>query len=224
MNRSRAHRWICVVAYAVAMAWVEAAVVFYLRKMVHRIEPYQSTPLPEFGGIGPTEMVREFATMLMLLTVGWLAGETRRARLGYCLLAFGTWDIFYYVFLKLITGWPGSLLDWDLLFLLPLPWWGPVMAPVGIALLLILWGTAVTQFGPAFTGASKRSWAFASMGAATALVVFMLDSSGRAGERGDSECTSRGISVAVVPRGAGVDGSAGDRSVAPCSQGWNRRR
>lgn len=100
MNRHHIRRWLCVVGYATAMAWVEAAVVFYLRRMVNRIEPFQSTPLPEFGGIGPTEMVREFATLAMLVTVGWLAGQTRRARVGYCLLAFGVWDIFYYVFLK----------------------------------------------------------------------------------------------------------------------------
>ena len=100
MNRHHIRRWLCVVGYATAMAWVEAAVVFYLRRMVNRIEPFQSTPLPEFGGIGPAEMVREFATLAILVTVGWLAGQTRRARVGYCLLAFGVWDIFYYVFLK----------------------------------------------------------------------------------------------------------------------------
>ena len=70
-----------------------------------------------------------------------LAGRTWRSRLGYAALAFGVWDIFYYVFLKVICGWPHSLLDWDILFLLPLPWWGPVLAPVSIALLMILWGT-----------------------------------------------------------------------------------
>jgi hypothetical protein len=60
-------------------------------------------------------------------------------------LAFGVWDIFYYVFLKVLTGWPHSLMDWDILFLLPLPWWGPVIAPVSIAVLMILWGTAASQ-------------------------------------------------------------------------------
>ena len=28
------------------------------------------------------------------------------------------------------AGWPETVLDWDILFLLPLPWWGPVIAPV----------------------------------------------------------------------------------------------
>ena len=54
------------------------------------------------------------------------------ARVGYAAIAFGVWDIFYYVFLRLISGWPRSLFDWDILFLLPLPWWGPVLAPVGM--------------------------------------------------------------------------------------------
>src|SRR6266850_628445 len=92
-------RWFTVAVFAVAMAWVESAVVFYLRTMINRIEPYQPTPLPVAGG----------------------------TRFAYTFVAFGVWDIFYYVFLKLLTPWPRSLLDWDVLFLVPLPWWGPVL-------------------------------------------------------------------------------------------------
>ena len=44
-----------------------------------------------------------------------------------------------------MSGWPRSLFDWDVLFLLPLPWWGPVLAPVSIAVLMIVWGTIVTE-------------------------------------------------------------------------------
>src|SRR6266853_4816000 len=134
-------RWLIVAVFAAAMAWVESAVVFYLRTMIDRIEPYQQNPLPMIGGLGPAELVREAATMIMLLTVGILAGRNWRSRLGYSAIAFGTWDIFYYVFLKVMCGWPHSLLDWDILFLLPLPFWGPVLALMSIALLMLLWGT-----------------------------------------------------------------------------------
>src|SRR5581483_109970 len=113
-------RWLIVALYAAAMAWVEAAVVYYLRTMIDRIEPYQPNPLPVIGGLGPVEMAREFSTLLMLFTVGVLAGKTWRERLGYSAIAFGVWDIFYYVFLKLMCGWPHSVFDWDILFLLPL--------------------------------------------------------------------------------------------------------
>ena len=143
---TRSVRWWLVVIYAAAMAWVESAVVFYLRSMMDRIEPYQPNPLPVIGGFASVELPREFATLVMLFAVGLLAGRTWRARLGYSVIAFGVWDIFYYVFLKIICGWPHSLLDWDILFLLPLPWWGPVLAPVLISLLLILWGTLASQF------------------------------------------------------------------------------
>src|SRR5205823_10795737 len=113
---------------------------------VNRIEPYQSAPLPIATGLGRAELVREAATLIMLLTVGILAGRTWRSRLGYAAIAFGVWDIFYYVFLKVMCGWPHSLLDWDILFLIPMPWWGPVAAPVSIALLLILWGTLASSW------------------------------------------------------------------------------
>src|SRR5437879_6127982 len=76
-------RWIVVALYATAMAWVESAVVFYLRTMVDRIEPYQPDPLPFSSGFGLAELVREAATMVMLLMVGILAGRSWRSRLGY---------------------------------------------------------------------------------------------------------------------------------------------
>src|SRR5207249_5716507 len=127
------------------MAWAESATVYYLRVMVDRVNPYQSNPLPVSGHVAQVELVREAATLLMLLVVGMLCGRTLRTRLGYTAIAFGVWDIFYYVFLRMMCGWPRSLFDWDILFLLPLPWWGPVLAPVCIALLMIVWGTLVSQ-------------------------------------------------------------------------------
>src|SRR6185369_12911503 len=109
------------------------------------IDPYQPHPLPEIAGLSQAEIIREAATIVMLMTVGWLAVHNWRARFGYLLIAFGVWDIFYYVFLRILTGWPRTLLDWDVLFLIPLPWWGPVIAPMVIAVLMIAWGTLATQ-------------------------------------------------------------------------------
>ena len=167
-----------VVIFAVAMAWVESAVVFYLRTMINRIEPYQPDPLPIISGFASVELPREFATMVMLFAVGALAGRTWRARLGYAVLAFGVWDIFYYVFLRISCGWPHSLLDWDVLFLLPLPWWGPVLAPILISLLMIVWGTFASQFERTHPSAlsNGRVWVLNSVGVALALYVFMADS------------------------------------------------
>jgi hypothetical protein len=160
------------------MAWVESAAVFYLRSLIHRIEPYQPNPLPVAGGFGFAEAVRELATMVMLLTVGILAGRNWKSRLGYSAIAFGVWDILYYVFLKVMCGWPRSLLDWDVLFLLPLPWWGPVLAPVSIALLMIMWGTVVSswQIERARDGWERKAWGLNIFGVVLALYVFMADS------------------------------------------------
>lgn len=171
-------RWFTVVIFAAAMAWVESAVVFYLRSMIDRIEPYQPNPLPVIGGFASVELPREFATLVMLFAVGWLAGRTWRTRLGYFAVAFGVWDIFYYVFLKIMCGWPHSLLDWDILFLLPLPWWGPVLAPVLISLLLILGGTFASQFEHSHPPrlSNWQSWALNFAGVVIALYVFMADS------------------------------------------------
>jgi hypothetical protein len=167
-------RWAIVVAFAIAMAWLEAATVFYIRALVDRIEPYQPNPLPVNGALGAVELWREAATLVMIATVGLLAGRTWRRRAGYAALAFGVWDIFYYVFLRVITGWPRTLLDWDILFLMPLPWWGPVLAPVCISLVMIVWGTLVTQSADR-TADARWTWALACAGILLALAVFMID-------------------------------------------------
>lgn len=170
-------RWATVVLFAVAMAWMEAASVFYIRALVDRVVPYQENPLPMQGALGNVELWREAATLVMIAAVGLLAGRTWHTRIAYAALAFGAWDILYYVFLYFISGWPTSLFDWDILFLLPLPWWGPVLAPVSIAVLMIVWGTLATQAGDrAGTSADARwPWALASVGVALALAVFMMD-------------------------------------------------
>ena len=153
---------------------VEAAGVLYIRSLVDRIEPYQPNPLPIHGALGNVELWREAATLVMLATLGMLAGRTWRRRAGYAALAFGVWDIFYYVFLRLISGWPRTLLDWDILFLLPLPWWGPVLAPVSIAVVMIVWGTLVTQRADE-TAMGRWPWVLGWAGIMLALSVFMID-------------------------------------------------
>jgi len=168
--------WLVVVAFAVAMAWLEAATVLYLRVLVDRLDPYQANPLPIRGVLGPVELVREAATLVMLFTVGTLAGRTWRTRFGYTAIAFGVWDIFYYVFLKAMCDWPKSVFDWDILFLLPLPWWGPVLAPVSVALLMILWGTLVSQRTVGDPRSSVTSTQISGgIGIALALYAFMAD-------------------------------------------------
>ena len=169
-------RWAIVVAFAIAMAWVESASVFYIRAFVDRIEPYQANPLPLNDALGYVELWREASTLVMIAALGLLAGRTWRRRLGYAALAFGVWDIFYYAFLRIMTGWPKTLVDWDILFLLPLPWWGPVLAPVSIALLMIVWGTLETQ-STEEVPVAPWAWTLGSAGIALALGVFMIDAS-----------------------------------------------
>jgi hypothetical protein len=167
-------RWAVVVVFAIAMAVMEAATVLYIRSLVDRVEPYQPNPLPLNDALGTVELWREAATLVMIGTAGVLAGRTWRYRIAYAAIVFGVWDIFYYVFLRPMSGWPATLLDWDILFLLPLPWWGPVAAPVSIALLMAMWGTLATQTDDRIVE-SRWTWVPAGVGIALALSVFMAD-------------------------------------------------
>ena len=125
--------------YAVAMAYVESAAVVYLRRVFGIVDLLRDAP-PWDPAISPVELGRELATLIMLLAVGWAVGRTWQSRLGFACFAFGVWDVCYYLWLRLFIGWPDSLLAPDLLFLIPLPWWGPVIAPVLIACLSAVGG------------------------------------------------------------------------------------
>ena len=140
----RARRQLVAVAlWAAAFAFVEAAIVVYLRRIFHP-EGFAFPLKPgAYDPILPVEVVREAATMVMLAAVGWLAGRRGWARFAYVMVAFGVWDIFYYVWLWAVLGWPPSLGTLDVLFLIPVVWVGPVWAPCVVSLGLIGCGAAV---------------------------------------------------------------------------------
>ena len=127
-----------VVVYAIAMAFVEAAVVVYLRQILAPGDPTVSTPTTGVSAIPVVEAFREAATIVMLLAVGVLAGGDTWERFLWFSCAFGIWDIFYYVWLRVLIGWPVSVFSWDVLFLIPVPWTAPVLAPVIISLGLVV--------------------------------------------------------------------------------------
>lgn len=118
----------CITAFAVAMGFLEATVVVYLRAIYY---PTGFTfPLVSMAPqLVVAELLREAATLVMLLAPAALLSRNRLERFAWFCWAFAVWDLFYYVFLKVLLGWPESLLTWDVLFLLPTVWVGPVLAP-----------------------------------------------------------------------------------------------
>lgn len=131
-----------VTAFSIAMGFLESAVVIYLRRIYYPMGfafPLQ----PIDHNIAVVEIWREAATIIMLLAVGVLAGKNRAERFAWFIYSFAVWDIFYYVFLYVFIGWPQSLFTWDILFLIPVPWVGPVLTPVIISATMILFALTV---------------------------------------------------------------------------------
>ena len=130
---------VAVIAYAGAMAYLEAAVVVYLQLAlglrVGAIFPL--LPASEAGNLVAIEAGREAATLVMLATVGLLVGRTCLERLAWSAVVFGVWDIGYYAWLHVFSGWPPSLHTPDILFLLPVPWVGPIWSPVAVSAALV---------------------------------------------------------------------------------------
>jgi hypothetical protein len=151
-SNSTLKNWLWVGLFAIAFAWVESAVVVYLREIY--FDGGFSFPLVVKweGGkhvVDPLvriELGREIATIIILISIGWLAGKNKFQKFCFFMIAFGVWDIFYYIWLYVMVGWPESLMTWDLLFYVPLPWVGPVLTPVLIALTMVAAGSLIIYF------------------------------------------------------------------------------
>lgn len=128
--------------FSIAMGYMESAVVVYLRALYYP-EGFSFPLQPITEAIALTEIYREAATIIMLVVIGIVTGRSNMERFAWFIYCFAVWDIFYYVFLKLLLGWPESFLTWDILFLIPLTWVGPVLAPIIISITMILLASVI---------------------------------------------------------------------------------
>lgn len=131
--------------FAIAMAFLETAVVIYLRALMYP-EGFAFPLAPIPPELALTEVLREAATLIMLIIIGYIAGKYFTERFAWFIYTFAVWDIFYYIFLKLMIDWPESFLTWDILFLIPTTWTGPVIAPVLVSLLMIILASVILYF------------------------------------------------------------------------------
>jgi hypothetical protein len=140
--KSLRNTFLLLTAFSIAMGYLESAVVVYLRTIYYPTGFH--FPLVALNTqIGTIEMFREAATMIMLLTIAFVAAKKNSQRFPYFIFCFAVWDIFYYIFLKLLLGWPTSVFDYDILFLIPVPWTGPALAPCIVSLMMILFSVAI---------------------------------------------------------------------------------
>ncbi len=169
-------RTLAVATYAAAMGYLESAVVVYLRALLypHGFGFPMSMLTPSLAGV---EVVREAATVVMLFTVGTIAGRSLATRFAYFLLAFGVWDLCYYLFLKIILGWPQSLLTWDILFLIPITWSGPVAAPILVSFTMIVLSLLIVRADSIdeSTGITRSEWSLLVVGAFVVVASFVGD-------------------------------------------------
>jgi hypothetical protein len=181
--------------FGVAFGYLEAAVVSYLR-ILHEParlhfypnrspgEMFPLLTLQQLRAAGPeqpktllVEIGREAATMLMLAAIALAVTHNSRQWIAAFAIVFGVWDIMFYAGLKLLLGWPASLFTWDILFLIPVPWVGPVIAPVLVSVAMIaggiwcLWREAIGR--PLAIGLSNAAGLL--LGALVIVLSFTLD-------------------------------------------------
>jgi hypothetical protein len=136
-----------VVIFGIAFGYIEAAVVVYLRVIFHpegfTFPLTESETILRQKPILLTEIGREAATIVLIFTGSWLFGKNNRQRFAYFMVIFAVWDIFYYVWLKILLGWPASIMDWDILFLMPTTWASAVLYPVLISIVLLIFAAVI---------------------------------------------------------------------------------
>ncbi len=170
---------VAVIAFGVAMGYLEAAVVVYLRSALESVPSAVPAHDPETLGMFETfEIARELATLVMIAAVGWLAGRTRLERFAWAAVVFGLWDIVYYLGLRVGIAWPESLATWDVLFLVPIPWVGPVWAPIVVSVALVGSGLAAArQLRAGRTIAVGRARGIVALaGGGLVILSFLVDS------------------------------------------------
>jgi hypothetical protein len=161
------------------MAFLESAVVVYIRELLY--PDGFGFPLATMEpSLALTEILREAATIIMLAGAAVVTGKTFSQRFAWFLYCFAVWDIFYYVFLKLLIDWPSSLFEWDVLFLIPLTWTGPVISPLIVTLLMIILAMVIISFSNrAYDTVIKlREWIMLISGAIILIISFVWDYSG----------------------------------------------
>jgi hypothetical protein len=128
---------IWVTLFSIAMAYLESAIVVYLRALMYP-GGFDFPLVMVEKQIIITEVFREVSTIIILLAISIVTGKYFVERFAWFIYCFGVWDIFYYVFLKILIGWPESFMTWDVLFLVPVAWIGPVITPVITSFTMIL--------------------------------------------------------------------------------------
>ncbi len=165
-----------VLIFSIAMGILEAIVVVYLRDMFYSTGfkfPLKIIP----GHIIRVEILREFCTLVMLVATAFIAGKNKLQIFSYFIFCFAVWDIAYYAGLKLILGWPPSLFTWDVLFLIPVPWIGPVLAPIISSLTMILLSVLLLILPDIKSDfkTKKTEWALIYTGAFVIFISFIWD-------------------------------------------------
>jgi hypothetical protein len=171
--------------FSIAMGFMESAIVIYLRELYYPAGfNFPLTVIPP--NIAIVEITREAATLIMLLTIALLTGRTTFQRLAYFLFCFAVWDLFYYIFLKIFLNWPESLFTWDILFLIPVPWIGPVIAPCILSLTMITLTLLIplAEKNKVDLTLKKSEWSLFILGTVTIIYSFITDYIGLASKAG----------------------------------------
>ena len=169
---SRKLLWLTI--FTIAIAYVESAVVVYLRQIYYPDNLQVIFPLRMFSHFSlAVELFREAATIIIMFSVAFLIERKNRTRIfAAFIFQFGVWDIFYYVWLKVTIGWPISWTEWDILFLIPWAWLGPWICPVLISILFVWWSIIVLKSDKIYVLSKLNLWLFV-LGAIFGLISFL---------------------------------------------------
>ena len=177
---------VSLILFGIAFGYLEASVVVYLRslhaplRLAAGLGAQDLFPLLRLGQLPPEtlsllkiELGREAATLIMIAAVALAVARSTRTWLAAFILVFGIWDVTFYLWLRVLIGWPASVFTWDILFLLPVPWAAPVLAPSIVAATMAAFGALLLARQP--DHAPRYSGFLIAAGAVVQFTSFIWD-------------------------------------------------
>ncbi len=143
--------------FGVAIAYMESAIVVYLRALYY---PHGfSFPMKQIPmNMALIEIGREAMTIIIIWMISLIPFRAFKKQIALFMYIFGIWDIFYYFWLKVFINWPVHILNWDILFLIPVPWIGPCLSPVLVSAGLILAALFILKYPGCFGKRLLNTW------------------------------------------------------------------
>lgn len=143
---------IALTAMSLALGYIDSIATYYVRRMpaepeagvdLLALEPVEALSARELV----LEQTRQLSIVLVIVTVGIIAGRNGLQQAGTIVFSVGAWTVLRYAALRTICDWPLSFSDVDAVLYMPEAVHSPVWLVIVVALALAATGVVLVRAG-----------------------------------------------------------------------------